>query len=144
MCIRDRTRDEAPINQADRIITVEEPGIYQLTIQNNNTGCEASETIEVSEKSSIEGIEFPNSTSLDCRDSIRTVSISQSDDIDDELSFEWGTLNGNFLSPTTNPEITVNRAGTYIITIRSSLTGCVLEDSVVLSLIHISEPTRPY
>ena len=127
------TRDGVSINQVDRIISVEEAGTYQLTILNEDTGCEASETIQVTERNSIEGIEFPNPTSLDCRDSVQILSIAQADEaVADELSFEWRTLDGNFLGLPTNPTITVNRAGTYTISIRSNLSGCELEDSVAV------------
>lgn len=112
-----------------KTLEVEEAGTYTLTIQNIETGCKATASAKVTERTTIDSLQLPTDTSLDCNDSIKILSIVSTATADD-LVYNWTTNNGNIITAVTIPEIRVNQPGVYRFSINSTLSGCSIMDSI--------------
>ncbi len=110
------------------------PGEYEIIVTNLDSGCTASETVEVIEDKvlpSIVGIE--GDTILDCATSNTSLMVNTFG-IDD--SFDWRDQNQNLVSSTNTLE--VSTAGNYTL-IATGANGCTLERDFSI----ISDTTTP-
>jgi len=100
--------------------TVSEPGIFEVTVINQATGCESTSTVEVTVTPEV-NIETP--LDIDCRGD-GTVSLSGEGSSTDDVSYAWSASNGGAIvsgASTLNP--IVSEAGTYALTV-TNLAGC--------------------
>ena len=106
--------------------TVSEPGIYEVTVVNDATGCESTSTVEVTVTPEV-NIETP--AEIDCRGDF-TVSLSGVGSSTDDVTYAWTASDGGAIvsgGTTLNP--IVSEAGTYTLTV-TNLAGCDITASI--------------
>lgn len=108
--------------------TVTGAGSYTLTITTGN-GCSASANALVEENTLLPVVVIANPNPLTCDNETSILDATGSDN-GPGFTFEWTTINGNFLNgqSTLSPE--VNEAGTYTLEIINTNNGCVNSASV--------------
>ncbi|MEO1652026.1 MAG: hypothetical protein AAFU64_00655, partial [Bacteroidota bacterium] len=128
-------------NQAT--IQVSQGGTYLLTITDINSGCFASQSVVVNEDKTAPGVNVLSSGNLDCNNaSISLIGSSPAS----EVTFSWSTTNGNIISDSSQATISVDAAGTYILTVTSTVNGCdskmnfVVNDLSALPNLSIEAP----
>ncbi len=123
------TRDGRIVSGRDDLFaTVNEAGTYQLVVTNTDNDCKQSSMVAITAQTMIEDLTLPESRFIDCKDSLINLTVETI--ADPALTYNWTTTTGNILSPTNNPEITINRPGIYRIEINNRDTECNLIDSV--------------
>ncbi len=116
-------------NQA--VITVSAAGTYTLTVIHNNTGCSGVEDVVIEDKSTSPptvAINFDGA--LDC--SNPSLMLNGSSDNPD-VTYAWSTLNGSFASATDSVNVEVSKAGTYILTVTDTISGCSASDTAMVT-----------
>jgi gliding motility-associated-like protein len=117
--------------------TIGAAGVYELSIQNEDNGCEGIATTEVRDSVNQPIVAIIADGILSCSVSevnLDTIGISASPDIE----FCWSTLNGQISGDTTLNTITVSTPGTYQLTIKDTVTQCFGVDSIEVLIDSIS------
>lgn len=117
--------------------TVNAAGEYQLLVTNLDNGCSASSTVMVDQTAELPNADAGESQSLTC--SINTIILDgSSSDQGDDIVYTWTTDNGSIVSGenTLNPE--VDAAGTYLLEVYNTVSGCVSFATVL-----VDENTTP-
>ena len=99
---------------------VSEPGIYILTVTNENNGCIASSQVEVLSNQEEETINVPTITS-----SAASITLDAEDFVSPSpgSTFEWATAAGMVFS--TTPQVEIVEEGVYVCTVTNPTNGCV-------------------
>ena len=109
-------------NARKETISVSEPGIYVLTVSNQNTGCIVSDTVTV-----IEDFSAPSATlfadDLSCANNGTAINLTSDNDI---IAYDWTGPNG-YATTATNPY--VSEAGVYKVMLTGA-NGCTKEESI--------------
>ncbi|NDK57722.1 T9SS type A sorting domain-containing protein [Pontibacter fetidus] len=108
--------------------TITVAGTYTLTVTNPVNGCVASASIDISDQTQAPGANAGPDKELNC--SITSVILEGSSESTHELSYQWYTLAGNIIPPTTEESITVDAPGTYVLRVTDILTSCFSTDTV--------------
>jgi gliding motility-associated-like protein len=106
--------------------TVGSAGTYTLTVTNVQTGCSASESVNVMQSANIPTVDAGAAQTLLCGQASLQLSGTGSPSV----SYAWTTPNGNILSGEDTPTPMVNAPGTYILTLTDLQTGCSATDDV--------------
>ena len=111
---------------------VNAPGSYTLVVTNNDNGCTASTTVNVTQNITPPNAVVNSPGNISCTTPTLTLSgagTSQGPGI----TFTWSTQDGNFTCcvNTLNPQI--DQAGTYTITVVNANNGCTNEASVTIT-----------
>ncbi len=109
--------------------TLDQPGVYTLSIQNTANNCENTAVVEV-----VEDIEPPIADAglpaeLDCNTLVAALDASQSSS-GINYNYSWTTFDGVIVSGifTSNPM--VGASGTYFLTVLNNQNGCSASDEV--------------
>ena len=109
------------------VVTVDCPGTYTLTVQDTLSGCEAADTVVVTQDDDIPTAVIEGEYTLDCDSLTQTLDATASAQ-GQNLAYFWsgpGLLNGeNSLTPT------VDLGGMYTLLIEDTLTNCASSASV--------------
>ncbi len=109
------------------VVTVDCPGPYTLTVQDTLNGCEAADTVVVTQDDDIPTAVIEGMYTLDCDSLTQTLDATASAQ-SENLAYSWsgpGVLNGeNSLTPT------VDLGGMYTLLIEDTLTNCASTASV--------------
>ena len=122
-------------------VSVDQPGMYSVTVVNSNTGCSNIGFINVSQNITPPSVTASVDADLDC--TVTSTGLN-ADSPDPMLSYAWVGPNG-FVSDVASP--TISEEGTYTIVITAE-NGCTAEDDVVvvkdaaLPNINIEEPSQ--
>lgn len=103
------------------------PGIYTLTVTGTSNGCAGSDTALVALNSTPPGASASVSGSLNCRDTVVTLSGSSPTS---GVGFSWSGP-GGFTSTLQNP--TVKAGGNYQLTVTNPANGCFSNASITVS-----------
>ncbi len=109
--------------------TINAAGTYTLTVTNNNTGCESSDAVTVTEDTIIPLAEGGPAMSLTCDDN-STVLDGSSSSTGAQFTYQWTTNNGNIVNGANTLTPTVDAAGLYTLTITDMQNGCSSADNV--------------
>lgn len=106
------------------------PGTYTLTIVNEDNGCSASASVDIQLDGTASFADAGPDGLLDCQNDTYTLDGSNSS-VGQDYVLEWTDINNNFIS--NNPVITVNTAGSYILSVSNQGNGCNSADTVLVS-----------
>ena len=118
--------DPSSINPA-----IGSPGVYTLTVLNNNNGCSSTASVVISSEVLIPIAKAGEDQILSCVEP--TVSLGDTSVLPmDGLTIKWTTPDGNIISGESNLISVVDAPGTYTLTI-TSRDGCVDKDEVIVN-----------
>ncbi len=109
---------------------IESDGIYELLVTNIVNGCTARSSVEVSLNQNAPEIFVSTPNLITCAQSISTLDVFHAETVD--LSFEWTTNDGNFVSATNTSNSIVNSAGTYQIVVTNLENGCLSTETLIV------------
>jgi gliding motility-associated-like protein len=122
--------------------TVSEPGIYEVTVVNQMTGCESTAMVEVTVTPEVN---IEPASSIDCRGD-GTVALSGEGSSTDDVTYAWTASNGGaIVSGANSLNPIVSEAGTYTLTV-SNTAGCNIDMPIQVEDIRtdlISDPGQP-
>ncbi len=108
-------------------VLVTEPGAYFVTITDAANGCQSIEQLIVSSDTLPPFVSAGPDEVLDCNE----IELNLSGTTTNLNSLIiWTSANGNITSSSTNVNVTVDKAGTYVMTVTSIQNGCSATDSV--------------
>ncbi|MEY3051870.1 MAG: hypothetical protein RLY31_1655 [Bacteroidota bacterium] len=118
--------------------TVNAPGVYTLTVTDNDNGCSASDAVTITQDDDLPTIVTASPAPLTCL--VGSVPLDASGSSSGpEFLYQWSTANGNIVSGGTSPSPLVDAPGTYLLAITNTLTNCTSLASVTVS----SQTTPP-
>lgn len=112
--------------------SVDEPGLYVLTVVNNENGCTSETQTQVDSDFSIPMADAGPEGVITCADTVLTLSGS-GDAGGAPIAYQWNTLDGNILSGADTPSPLVDLGGTYLLTLTNMQNGCLNTSEVVIS-----------
>ena len=114
-------------------------GVYIVTVTDVSTGCTATNMVEVFEEINIPQINVSPDTTLTCvRDTVQLNGFGSSTNA--PFIHFWETTNGNIKTDPNELEICVNQNGLYVLTVRDTMSGCEISDTVLVRM-DIDSPT---
>ncbi|MEM1119732.1 MAG: M12 family metallo-peptidase [Bacteroidota bacterium] len=117
-------------NSAENLPMVSLPGIYSVTATNEN-GCVKTASIEV-EQTNSSAISFAATKEISCNNEVVMIDATASE-LTGNVLVEWTTEDGNILHKINDLMITVDRAGTYAMTVRDLDTECVTIQAITVN-----------
>ena len=99
---------------------VDAPGLYTLTIVNNQNGCTDTEQIQVNENVAPPPVNTLPVAPLTCTVLQQTLTANAPP----QALLQWTTTNGNIVSGATTPNPVVDEPGLYLVTATLPLNGC--------------------
>jgi gliding motility-associated-like protein len=102
-------------------LVVDSAGLFVLEVTNLNNGCTATDTVEVwvNQQPPVLSVAFP--MTLTCTTTAVTLSAAATGT---DLSFDWETATGQFVSGQATAAPTVNLPGNYALTVTDGTNGC--------------------
>jgi gliding motility-associated-like protein len=110
--------------------TVCEPGVYLLTITNEDNGCTDTMSVVVSLDDATPFADAGLDALIDCQNETVTLDGSNSSQGSDFL-LQWEDVNNTVLG--TNTTLEVSEPGTYIISVFNQANGCLSTDEVIVT-----------
>jgi gliding motility-associated-like protein len=107
------------------------PGIYQLTVTNNNTGCSSTDEVQIQSKLNIPSPNGGPDRTLSCDEPMTTLA-GLSGLPSGNATIKWSTQDGNIVGVDDQLSLQVDAAGTYVLSITSQ-DGCTSTDEVVVT-----------
>ncbi len=121
-------------------ITVNQPGLYTLTVTNPVSQCSASASKLINEDVTPPPAVVGAPATLTCYNS-NALTLGDPNAIPFNTTFQWTASNGGTISgPTNQSTINVSNAGTYILNVTNTFNGCTNQASVSISQ-DITPPT---
>ena len=118
--------------------SISDPGMYTITVQNLDNGCESSSSVMVDEDVDLPTAEAGGTNELDCALTSLQLDGTGSDQGTDFV-YSWTASNGGVLTgSTTILTPTVTAAGTYQIEVTNNANGCVSTDQVMITIDTLS------
>ncbi len=117
--------------------TVNQPGIYLLTVKNNENGCTATAQTTVTRNVTPPTAEAGPAGELHCN--ITEVTLQGSSSTPSVLTFAWGTTNGQLLGATNIAQPLAAQPGTYTVTVTDSSNGCTAADVTTVTEIPLPD-----
>ncbi|MBC7775632.1 MAG: hypothetical protein H7246_09350, partial [Phycisphaerae bacterium] len=110
-------------------VTVDQPGIYTLSITDNTNGCTDVESATV-----VQDIAPPIALAgqdelINCFNPSGSIG-SASNPSGAGFTLQWTTTGGNFISPTDGPTAMIDQSGDYHLLITNTQNGCTATDDV--------------
>ncbi len=113
------------------MLTVSSAGTYDLTVSNSDTGCDAVDTVLVTQDADLPMISASVDGQLDCNNV--TLTLNGTGSTGDNITYLWTTADGNFVSGDNTLTPMVDAAGTYVLTVTNSANNCTAMASVVVT-----------
>lgn len=112
--------------------TVDEPGIYVLTVTNTATNCTNIASVTVDEDTDAPAAEAGVTQELTC--DITTLGLNGGGSATGaDISYLWSTLDGSIVLGETTLNPVINAPGTYTITVMDANNGCSSTDEVEIT-----------
>ncbi|MEO1260860.1 MAG: gliding motility-associated C-terminal domain-containing protein [Bacteroidota bacterium] len=112
---------------------IDSGGAYILTISNNITGCETTNSVAVSTDFDPPLADAGNDQTIDCADPLATLSGVNSSQ-GPAFSYEWTTVQGNIVSGETTLNPVVDAQGAYLLEVTNNLNGCTAVSGVAVDV----------
>mgnify|MGYP000212260369 CR=1 FL=1 len=112
--------------------TINQPGIYYLTVTNTANGCSSSDfvLIEANFDQPVAVIAPPGV--INCYTPTIELDASASSE-GPGITYTWTTSGGNFVSGQNSPTPTINQGGTYNLLVNNTISGCTATATVVVT-----------
>ncbi|GAB4491865.1 MAG: hypothetical protein OHK0019_12660 [Saprospiraceae bacterium] len=110
---------------------IDAPGIYILAAVNPANGCTASDTVQVFANQQVPIVSITPPGELNCLQSTLTLGISGGNA---GFSYQWQTLDGQFVSGQYSATPLINAPGTYDLLITDTANGCTTAQSATVTL----------
>ena len=114
------------------VVTVDAPGTYTLTVDNNNTGCSNSDDAVVVLDNTLPLADAGLDQQINCQNPQVELNGTNSEQ-GNEIRYRWTTSNGNIISGASSEAALVDLAGVYRLTVTNTNTGCAQSDEVVVT-----------
>jgi gliding motility-associated-like protein len=109
--------------------TINQPGIYTLTITNLINGCSSSAQTAVAQNNQAPVAEAGIADQLNC--TLQSLSLNGAgSDVGTNFTYLWNTANGNILTGVTTLTPVINQPGTYTLQVTNLSNGCTATDQV--------------
>ncbi len=120
----------SPTNAA--LVTVDDPGIYELLVTNTGNGCTAMESILITENIINPVANAGAASTLTCvtTDVVLDGSASSTGT---EFTYNWTTPDGNILADEMTLNPTIDDPGVYTLLVTNDLNNCTAEQSVTIT-----------
>ncbi len=105
-------------------------GIYTVYAYTNLEGCFAKKTVNVLENKEPPNVNAGDDKALTCL--ITSIQLSGSSSTPN-ATYLWSTLDGNIVSGGTTLTPTIDKAGTYTLTVTDPINGCQASDTVLVT-----------
>ena len=112
------------------ILEVSSPGFYTLVVSDNDNGCSASETVEVTENIDSPNANAGNDETLTC--DLDNVTLQGTGNGAMNLSYEWQNSNGDSIGNDVN--LIIDQAGLYTFIVINNDNGCIATDTAEVLL----------
>lgn len=112
--------------------SINQPGVYTLTVTDNSNGCESSDMVTIS-LDTIAPLVSINSQNDICHNDTLTLSASSNGD-----SYQWVTTGGVIKNGDTTLFPHVQGSGTYTLTSTNNSNGCLSQVSIIINEIPVS------
>jgi hypothetical protein len=106
---------------------VDDAGTYTLQVTNPDNGCTANDSVTVTLNNSVPLVSAGPDTLITCADPQVVLHGTATG-----VNFSWTTLGGNIVSGAATSDITVDAAGTYILTVTDTVSFCTANDTVIV------------
>ncbi|MBK9015081.1 MAG: gliding motility-associated C-terminal domain-containing protein [Saprospiraceae bacterium] len=125
--------------------TVNQIGIYTLTVINNVNGCTSSDDIQVGQDNSLPQalITPPATLTCDVVELNLVASASQGANFD----YLWTTIGGSIIAGETTLSPQINQPGVYVLTVSNNSNGCTLSTQTTVNqdiTLPTAESSQPY
>ncbi|MBK7798937.1 MAG: gliding motility-associated C-terminal domain-containing protein [Saprospiraceae bacterium] len=116
-------------NSGSKNITVVSPGTYTVTVKDLINGCESSDMLSIIPDLTKPIVNIQTPDTLNCKRSILNINAGSSSNGNRYLT-SWQSNGGNILGSPSNLNISVDKAGVYVLTIKDTVNKCVSLDSI--------------
>ena len=106
-------------------------GTYQFTVTNTNSGCSQSDEVVVTGNTLAPQADAGTNKVLSCQNP--TAQLGNATSATSNIVYQWNTNDGNILSGANSSQITVDLAGTYVLTVTNTDNNCSSQDQVLVS-----------
>ncbi|RME40016.1 MAG: hypothetical protein D6794_02915, partial [Deltaproteobacteria bacterium] len=111
-------------------VQVQQTGTYTLTLTDTGNGCVSTDSVSVVLATELPPADAGPDTTLTCtRDSVVLSAPTAP-----HLAYAWTTPDGVIFGESQQPQITAVAAGTYVVQVTDTLTGCTLTDTAIVRL----------
>lgn len=124
--------DNNLIATGDENIQVTEEGTYYLELVDEDNGCTNRDTIMVSGDFDFPIVTDGSDLRLGCDDISVDLSVTIQDEAASNYDITWSTLDGNIVTPSTTSSVTIDVAGSYVISVLDPESMCETLDTIVV------------
>ena len=111
-------------------VQVQQAGTYNLSLTDTGNGCTTTDSVVVVQATALPPADAGPDTTLTCaRDSVMLAAATAP-----HLAYAWTTTDGLISGESQQAQVTATAAGTYVLAVTDTLTGCTLTDTVVVRL----------
>jgi hypothetical protein len=118
-------------NENTEQLTVREPGVYFLTVEDTQYGCTSTDSVEIQASFDFPIADAGADQTLTCSDDSVILDGSASSDGSD-ITIRWTTIGGNIVADNVTRTPMVNRPGSYIVAVENERNRCVSRDTVLV------------
>ena len=123
--------DNTLIGNDEILSDISEPGIYTLIVTDNQTGCQAMDSVEVFQNTDFPIADAGLPQTLNCYEEQVTLDGSNSDN-GEEIVYQWSGPAGGIQGTSTEITVTAVLPGTYTILVLNNENGCSSTDDVIV------------
>lgn len=107
------------------------PGTYIIEVTNNSNGCTATDNVLVEEDDDLPDVNVASAAPLTC--DVLEVDLDGTGSVQGaDFTYEWSTVDGNFVGGQTTLNPTVDAPGVYVLTVTNNATNCTNIGSVTV------------
>jgi gliding motility-associated-like protein len=121
--------DVDTFNQYQQTLMVDLPGIYELTVTSQVTGCADTDEVTVAIENDPPSVDAGDDARFSCETDTMSLNGSAAGFA---ISYEWGTADGEIISGGNTPMPLIGMPGTYILVATAISNGCSGSDTVVI------------
>jgi len=106
-------------------------GTYTLTATNTTNGCTISDVVVITQDVALPAVDAGSTQIFGC--TTTSLILSGNGSIGDDITYEWTTTDGNISQDANTLTPTITSAGTYLLTVNNTTTGCSASASVTIT-----------
>ncbi len=107
------------------VIEVNQPGTYTIIVSNDINGCTTEDEVVVLQDVQLPVSDITGIGPLEINCDVSSVILDGGGSVPfGALDFEWSTIDGNIMTDLDIPQVEINQAGTYVLTVTNQINGC--------------------